>query len=250
MKQFYFKSIFLSLLMMVTGMNVASAADTWVKTAPSELVTGDVVVIVDQFDRVALPNNNGTSSPPATKVTLTQDKAQIKSKVTEILQWIVKIPEQDSFQFYASVEEGNETWLYCTNSNTGVKVGTNNNKTFTINNNFLYNTNTSRYLGVYIVSGNPQDWRSYTTTTGNIKDTEISFYKKVESTTPALIEINETNFPDDVFRAWVTENCDKAPEGGEKDGCLDDEEIAAQKVIGINDKDIEDLKGIEYFTAN
>ena len=63
------------------------------------------------------------------------------------------------------------------------------------------------------------------------------------------IAINETNFPDDVFRAWVAENCDKAPEGGEKDGYLDDEEIAAQVIIGINNKNIEDLKGIEYFTA-
>ena len=71
----------------------------------------------------------------------------------------------------------------------------------------------------------------------------------MESSTPALIAINETNFPDNAFRTWVAEYCDKADDNGDKDGYLDEAEIAAQEVIGINGKDIEDLKGIEYFTA-
>ena len=213
MKQhYYFNLVFLSLLMIVMGTVRALADDTWVKTDPAALASGDVVVIVDLYDAVAMPNNNGTSSPPATKVTLTQDKTQIKSAVTDNLKWNVIIPEQGSFQFYASVEEGHETWLYCTNSNTGVKVGTNNNKTFTINNNFLYNTSTSRYLGVYISSGNPQDWRSYTNTTGNIKDTQIAFFKK-ESDDVVLSSISISGYTDTfnvgdefVFGGTVTAN--------------------------------------------
>lgn len=83
----------------------------------------------------------------------------------------------------------------------------------------------------------------------NVRLDDIVLKGTKSASAPTGIAINETNFPDDVFRAWVAENCDKAPEGGEKDGYLDDEEIAAQVIIGINNKNIEDLKGIEYFTA-
>lgn len=250
MKQFYLKSFFLSLLMVVFGNVGALALDTWVATAPGDLAEGDVVVIVDLNDEVAMPNDGGGSSAPAaTKVELSDDKTQITGTVGDNLQWTVK-RSGDVYQFYAT----ETTWLYCTTSNNGVRVGTNSNKNFNIvadpNNNhadFLFNTDQSCYLGVYISSGTAQDWRRYSSINANIKGTVTKFYKKVESA--AGIAINETNFPDDVFRAWVAENCDKAPEGGEKDGYLDDDEIAAQVIIGINNKNIEDLKGIEYFTA-
>ena len=250
MKQFYFKSIFLSLLMVVFGNVGALALETWVATAPGDLVEGDVVVIVDLNDEVAMPNDGGGSSAPAaTKVELSDDKTQIIGTVGDNLQWTVKRSE-DVYQFYAT----ETTWLYCTTSNNGVRVGANSNKNFNIvadpNNNhadFLFNTDQSCYLGVYISSGTAQDWRRYSSINANIKGTVTKFYKKVESA--AGIAINETNFPDDVFRAWVAENCDKADDNGDKDGYLDEAEIAAQEVIGINGKDIEDLKGIEYFTA-
>lgn len=252
MKQFYFKSIFLSLLMMVFGNAGALAQDKWVATAPGDLAEGDVVVIVDLNDEVAMPNDGGGSSAPvATKVTLSDDKTQITSTVADNLMWTVK-RSGEVYQFYAT----ETTWLYCTTSNNGVRVGTNSNNHFNIvvdpgNNHadYLFNTDQSCYLGVYIASGNAQDWRRYGTINANIKGTITKFFKKVASTTPELIAINETNFPDDVFRAWVAENCDKADDNGDKDGYLDVAEIAAQEVIGINGKDIEDLKGIEYFTA-
>ena len=250
MKQFYLKSVFLSLLMVVFGTVGALALETWVATAPGDLVEGDVVVIVDLKDEVAMPNDGGGSSAPAaTKVELSDDKTQITGTVGDNLQWTVK-RSGDVYQFYAT----ETTWLYCTTSNNGVRVGTNSNKNFNIvadpNNNhadFLFNTDQSCYLGVYISSGTAQDWRRYSSINANIKGTVTKFYKKVESA--AGIAINETNFPDDVFRAWVAENCDKADDNGDKDGYLDDEEIAAQVNIGINNKNIEDLKGIEYFTA-
>ena len=250
MKQFYLKSVFLSLLMVVFGTVGALALETWVATAPGDLVEGDVVVIVDLKDEVAMPNDGGGSSAPAaTKVELSDDKTQITGTVGDNLQWTVK-RSGDVYQFYAT----ETTWLYCTTSNNGVRVGTNSNKNFNIvadpNNNhadFLFNTDQSCYLGVYISSGTAQDWRRYSSINANIKGTVTKFYKKVESA--AGIAINETNFPDDVFRAWVAENCDKADDNGDKDGYLDDEEIAAQVIIGINNKNIEDLKGIEYFTA-
>lgn len=254
MKQFYFKSIFLSLLMMVFGNAGALAQDKWVKTDPAYLATGDIVMIVDLTSDRAMSNDKGTSdAPDAIRVYYAdEDKTEstgITGKtVPETLQWEVTVDES-GYKFGVS---GTSKFLYCTNTNNGVRVGTNSNNVFVMKEadansteDYLFNNATSRYLGVY----SSQDWRCYTTVNNNIKATVTAFYKKVESSTPELIAINETNFPDDVFRAWVAENCDKADDNGDKDGYLDVAEIAAQGVIGINGKDIEDLKGIEYFTA-
>ena len=60
--------------------------------------------------------------------------------------------------------------------------------------------------------------------------------------TPAKIEIDELNFPDDNFRAWLL-----TQEYGE-DGILTDAEIVTVKIINVNDKNIQSLKGIEYFS--
>ena len=55
----------------------------------------------------------------------------------------------------------------------------------------------------------------------------------------ADVTINETNFPDENFR-WSMEGIDNG------DGVLTDEEIAA--VEGISFWDVQNFKGIEYFT--
>ena len=78
--------------------------------------------------------------------------------------------------------------------------------------------------------------------------------------TQAQVAINETNFPDDNFRAVVAEYFDKADETGAKDGVLSAEEIATASNgyqsgrlmpnwIVLENKGISNLKGIEYFTA-
>ena len=59
----------------------------------------------------------------------------------------------------------------------------------------------------------------------------------------ADVEINEANFPDENFRNWVLAQ----PYG--KDGILTDKEIAEITEIDVSKKNIQDLKGIEYFTA-
>ena len=59
----------------------------------------------------------------------------------------------------------------------------------------------------------------------------------------ADVEINETNFPDENFRAWILEQDFGA------DGVLTDEEIAGITSIFVQEKQIQSLKGIEYFTA-
>lgn len=164
-----------------------SAADKWVKTAPADLATGDVVVIVDQTSRCAMSNNKGTSSAPAaTEVKLNKDLSEITSEVAETLQWKVTV-SNGSYQFGVSND-----YLYCTNTNNGVRVGSNENNAFTIYDNdgvdFLVNTATSRYIGVY----NSQDWRCYTSINSNIKNCVTAFYKKTvdQNAKPEVATIN------------------------------------------------------------
>ncbi|MEG2459418.1 MAG: hypothetical protein RSA89_06390, partial [Raoultibacter sp.] len=58
------------------------------------------------------------------------------------------------------------------------------------------------------------------------------------------VAINETNFPDDIFRAYVRQEFDK--NGNQT---LEAGEIKAAKVIAVDGRGITTLKGIEYFTA-
>ena len=172
-----------TLLVMIVCAGAWAQTSTWEETDPSSLVTGDVVVIVDKTSSTAMVNNNGGSAPTATEVTLNNEKTMITSTVDETLQWVVTV-DDGSYQF--NVPE-TENYLYTTNTNNGVKVGTNDNNVFTfeqdaanLNNSkekFLKNTATSRFVGVY----NNQDWRCYTLVNTNIKDCVTAFYKKTES---------------------------------------------------------------------
>lgn len=147
---------------------------TWVKTAYTDLATGDIVVIADAASKTAMSNNNGTSSAPSAKsVTISEDSATLTMTPDETLQWTVSV-SSGSYSFGAGSNN-----LYCTNTNNGVRVGTNTNSAFTFEadtdgNPFLKNTATSRYVGVY----NNQDWRCYTSINNNIASTRIVFYKK------------------------------------------------------------------------
>lgn len=58
------------------------------------------------------------------------------------------------------------------------------------------------------------------------------------------VAINETNFPDKNFRAYVKKDCDK-----DGNGVLSDKEIKAVENISVIYKEISSLEGIEYFTA-
>lgn len=66
----------------------------------------------------------------------------------------------------------------------------------------------------------------------------------VRPATPVVeVDINETNFPDENFRRFLLE------QDYGKDGMLTSAEIASITVMDIAKKDIESLKGIEFFTA-
>ncbi|MBQ6198271.1 MAG: hypothetical protein IJK44_03435 [Bacteroidales bacterium] len=158
---------------------------SWVKTPIGSLVAGDVIVIVDEASSTALTSANGSSSAPtASSVSISSNK--LSATPAEALQFVLEIPEANNYSFKAV---NTTNYLYTTTSNNGVRVGTNANKVFVWEGGYLKNVATSRYVGVY----NDQDWRCYTSTTGNIASTQTAFYKKM-LITPA-VEYNITIAP-------------------------------------------------------
>ena len=162
--------------------------EIWVKTDLAKLTSDDVFVIVgDNGTTYAMSNDKGTSSAPqAIGVTINDNK--ITSKVADNIKWNISGNAEDGYTFYPN---GNEkAWLYTTNTNNGVRVGTNDSKVFTINNGYLYNTKTSRFVGIY----NSQDWRCYTLSQSgdfpsNIKEQSFAFYKLVEPITLTISSV-------------------------------------------------------------
>ncbi|MCM1317399.1 MAG: chitobiase/beta-hexosaminidase C-terminal domain-containing protein [Bacteroides sp.] len=140
----------------------------------TKLVSGDIVVIVDKNSSRALNSSNGSASAPAaTQVTLNADKSKLTSTPDNNLLYKIEVSGQN-YKFATVTNE--KDYLYTTSSNNGVRIGTNTNNTFSWTSNFLKNTSTNRYIGVY----NNSDWRCYTTINDNIKNTQTAFYKYVK----------------------------------------------------------------------
>ena len=150
-----------------------STDPTWTLTDITNITSTDVVVIVwTKGDTSwAMSNDKGSSSAP-TAVVVTVDGNQLTGDIADNIKWNIS-KDGDNLIIYPNGTT--ETWLYCTSANNGVRVGTNTNKTFTIDasSGYLKNTATSRYLGVYTT--NP-DVRCYTNTTGNTAGQTIAFY--------------------------------------------------------------------------
>jgi len=170
----------------VTGLTVsaASAASNWQVTAPSDLATGDVVVLTMLKNSVyyAAPNN-GSGAPAATVVAVANSK--LSNSPAETLQWTVTVVEEGVYQFSKGTN-----YLKCTDTNNGVRVGavgTDEYNTFDINTTnakqYLHTTATmtsatnGRFLGIY----NTQDWRCYTSVNNNIKDGSLVIFREPAS---------------------------------------------------------------------
>lgn len=228
MKHFYFKSIFLSLLMMVTGGVVALAAEEetiatftasvynsdpaggWtVSNADYATAGGGYYKLITSDASIVSPSINFSNYSDIT-ITIsarkfggpdaTQGKISVSQGETELASYS---PSGTSIAASSALEispaDGTIS-ISCPGASSSKGCG----------------------VGSIVIKGIPKG----TPTEG--------------------IAINETNFPDENFRTWVADNCDT----GEKDGYLDDDEIAAQNSwIILSDKNIENLKGIEYFTA-
>lgn len=151
-------------------------AGTYTKTAYADLQNGDVVIITELVGTnvYAASNDNGTSAAP-TAVSVTVANDAITTDATNILWTVVKDGANISFKT-------GDNYLYCTNTNNGMRVGSNSNNVFSIdaNSGYLYNNGTSRFIGVY----NSSDWRCYTSVNANIKDQTLAFYA-VGGSTPS-----------------------------------------------------------------
>ena len=159
----------------------------WVETDIASIASNDEVVITMSKSETtwALRDDNGTSKAPVAEV-VTIENGQVTSTIVENMIWIIE-KSNNNLTLYKDNEKSN--WLYCTKANDGVRVGTNTNKFFTVSGNYLKHTETSRYVGVYII--NP-DWRCYDNTTGNIAGQTLAFYKKTTTSTSTETITNYT----------------------------------------------------------
>ena len=147
----------------------------WVATSFADLKSSDQVVIVSTTDTgasYAMTNDNGTSKAP-TAQTITYSNNKLTSEPAETIVWTVSV---DGTNYIFHPNGDTAKWLYCTNTNNGVRVGNNNDKNFVLDSStgYLKHTGTNRYLGVY----NNQDWRCYTNTTGNTAGQTFQFFVK------------------------------------------------------------------------
>ena len=72
---------------------------------------------------------------------------------------------------------------------------------------------------------------------------EYFHLKAVPAPVPGIV-LNDTTFPDAVFRGYITENADT-----DKDSLLSESEIAGVTGLDVSGMGIQDLRGIGYFTA-
>jgi len=157
---------------------------SWVLTPYGDLQNGDTVVIVDQSSERAMTNNGGTSVPPsAVVIEMSGDQNALTEVPDATLKWVVVL-NNGNYQFRKPGTD--DQFLYCNNSNNGVRVGDNSANQFTFGNGganyvpFLKNTSNNRYIGVY----DNLEWRCYTTTSANISNTVTGFYVRTVAAPP------------------------------------------------------------------
>ena len=172
-------ALLLVLVMVMTLLPTAAfAAETaiWTKVNLEDIQPTDMIAITmtaSDGATYALYNGNGTGSAP-TAVTGTVDGNTLTAGSSSTLAWNIAKDGDNGYIIYKA--GSTETWLYSTDANNGVRVGTNENKTWVLDSDtgYLKHVATNRYLGVYTT--NP-DWRAYTNTTGNTKNQTLAFYK-------------------------------------------------------------------------
>lgn len=150
----------------------------------SAVTSTDTYMIVDVTTGKALTWTKGaTAAPTAVAVTIANN--QISCSDASLF-WKFEAVE-GGYIIHPSTDE--RTWLYTTTSNNGIRIGTGDNKIWTLDvtdtqssYHGFKNVATGRYMGVY----NNQDWRSYTTIHANIKETQIEIFVLGEAPTPVL----------------------------------------------------------------
>ena len=151
----------------------------WEEVTIDDIEYGDevVVVMVHGETLYALPYDSETASnsnPEAT--TITTD--YFAGTVDETLIWYIM--KGDGNTFTLSPKTAINKYLTCNSSNNAVRIDTDSERYFTIENGFLKNTTYSTYLAIS-TTATPPDWRHFTSTNATIanKYQTLKFYKRV-----------------------------------------------------------------------
>ena len=176
------------------------AAASWIATDLADIAaTDEVVITMTKGESVyALTSAKGTTGAP-TAVAVTVKNKELTAAPADELVWNIA-NANGNLTIYPKGQTAK--WLYTTTSNNGVRVGTNDNKTFVIDSEYgyLYNTSTKRYLGVY----NNADWRCYDNMHANIANQTLCFYVKgdpIDNTIPTL-SVDQTS------KTWAADATD------------------------------------------
>ncbi|MBO5817647.1 MAG: InlB B-repeat-containing protein [Paludibacteraceae bacterium] len=169
-------------------LTVVAANCKWIETSTIE--DGDEVVITTKIGDIvyALPNNYGTSTPGVMIVNNIKNN-EIPS-VSNDIKWTIEEKQGEQYIFHPNGDLN--SWLYCTNSNDGVRVGTNANKTFVIGQNLesITHVATGRSIRIGSTDLGGLVWRCYTTTS----DQTLKLYKReCLDVTKVWVEGNLTN---------------------------------------------------------
>ena len=150
----------------------------WVKTTLDKVSETDEFVFVghNADGEWALANDKGTSSAP-TAISVEDVEGKLKNEPTANIIWT--LTQGANAGEYAFSPKDAATFLYTTNTNNGVRVGTNDNHFFVLDAGYLKNVATSRYVGIYT----SQDWRCYTSINSNIEGQTFAPYVKYKKGT-------------------------------------------------------------------
>ena len=150
----------------------------WVKTSLDKVTATDEFVFVgtNAGGDWAMSNDKGTSAAP-TAVNIEVVDGKLKYEPTDDIIWTLTLGSTSGQ--YAFSPKGAETYLYTTDANNGVRVGTNDNHFFALDAGYLKNVVTNRYVGIY----QSTDWRCYTSINNNIKDQTFAPYVKYQKGT-------------------------------------------------------------------
>ena len=151
----------------------------WVEvTDNTTLEDGDEVVITmckDEFTWTISNKKNTSTAPTANDITA-NIQGNYLTTVSDEYKWVIE-KNNANLTFYSYSDNAN--YLYCTNADNGVRVGTGTAKVFVVDGNYLKNIETTspRYVGISF-NTNPYTWRCYTGTTGVIANETLKFYKR------------------------------------------------------------------------
>ena len=146
----------------------------WVDTPLAQISEGAELVIVSEKEGTyyAMTNNNAASAAPTAVVITLKDDGTIATPDDKLIWTLVK-PSATTYKFAAG-----SSFLYCTNTNNGVRVGSNENNIFHVDadSGYLVNDGQNRWVGVY----NNADWRCYTTLHNNISGQTFHYFVKTK----------------------------------------------------------------------